>query len=140
MQLINKTPTFSLNDHWLVGFSDSEACFHARFRKTNYRFEYSVSQKHNANKKVLERILQLFYGGVIRPHTQPGHWSYYTVNISSRDIIVNYFTKFPLQTNRKLSFQEWKIIYEAIKNKQHLIPEQREQLSILSKTINPRSK
>ena len=89
IQLINKTPTFSLNDHWLVGFSDSEACFHARFRKTNYRFEYSVSQKHNANKKVLERIQQLFNGGVIRPHNQPGHWSYYTVNISSCDIIVN---------------------------------------------------
>lgn len=89
---------------------------------------------------MLERIQQLFNAGVIRPHNQPGHWSYYTVNISSWDIIVNYFTKFPLKTNKKLSFEKWKIIYEAIKNKQHLIPEQREQLSILSKTINPRSK
>lgn len=138
IQLINKTPTFSLNDCWLVGFSDSEACFHARFRKTNYRFEYSVSQKHDANKKVLERIQELFNAGVVKPHSQPGHWSYYTVNLSSCEIIVNYFSKFPLKTNKKLSFKKWKIIYEAIKNKQHLMPEQREQLSILSKTINPR--
>ena len=138
IQLINKTPTFSLNDCWLVGFSDSEACFHARFRKTNYRFEYSVSQKHDANKKVLERIQELFNAGVVKPHSQPGHWSYYTVNLSSCEIIVNYFSKFPLKTNKKQSFKKWKIIYEAIKKKQHLIPEQREQLSILSKTINPR--
>lgn len=104
--LINKTLTFSLNDHWLVDFSNSKACFHAPFRKTNYRFEYSVSQKHNANKKVLERIQQLFNAGVIRPHNQPGHWSYYTVNICLCDIIVNYFTKFPLKTNKQLSFEK----------------------------------
>jgi len=87
IKLINKTPIFSLNDYWLVGFSDSEAYFHARFRKTNYRFEYSVSQKHTANKTVLERIQQLFNAGVV-PHSQPGHWSYYTVNLSSCDIII----------------------------------------------------
>lgn len=137
IKLVNKTPIFSLNGYWLVGFSDSEACFHARFRKTNYRFEYSVSQKHTANKKVLERIQQLFNAGVVRPHSQSGHWSYYTVNLSSCDIIINYFIKFPLKTNKKLSFKKWKLIYEAIKNKQRLIPEQREQLIILSKTINP---
>nr|YP_009424190.1 laglidadg endonuclease [Ulva flexuosa]AQS79855.1 laglidadg endonuclease [Ulva flexuosa]ATP01413.1 hypothetical protein [Ulva flexuosa] len=136
IQLINKTPTFSLNDYWLVGFSDSEACFHARFRKTNYRFEYSVSQKHNANKKVLEHIQQLFNAGVVRPHNQPGHWSYYTVNISSCDIIVNYFTKFPLKTNKKLSFKKWKIIYEAIKNKQHLTFARSQRQGYLSKENN----
>lgn len=138
IKLVNRNIAFSLNDSWLVGFSDSEACFHARFRKTNYRFEYSVSQKHDANKVILQRIQQLFDAGVVRPHSQLGHWSYYTVNLSSCENIISYFTQFTLKTKKQLSFEKWKQIYVAIKSKLHLIPEQRAKLVILSKSINQR--
>lgn len=126
IELLNRNITFSLTDCWLIGFSDSEACFHARFRKKNFRFEYSVTQKHETNKVVLQHIQQLFDGGVVRPHSQRGHWSYYTVNFRSCENIINYFTKFSLRTKKRSSFEKWKQIYVAIKSKLHLIPEQRE--------------
>jgi LAGLIDADG endonuclease len=137
-RLLNRPVMFSLDDCWLVGFSDSEACFHARFRIKNYRFDYSLSQKYAENKPVLEHIQQLFNAGVVRPHSQPNNWSFYTTNLNSCEIIIGYFNKFPLKTKKQSSFEKWQQIYYAIKKGLHLLPEQRKKLVILSKLINPK--
>jgi hypothetical protein len=70
-------------------------------------------------------------------HSQLCHWSYYTVNFSSCENIINNFRKFSLKTKKRFSFEKWEQVYVAIKSKLHLIPEKREKLVVLSKSINP---
>lgn len=56
---LGNVPKFGLNDGWLCGFSDGEACFHARVHARNVRFEFSISQTGCA-KQVLETCIKPF--------------------------------------------------------------------------------
>ena len=69
LERCDRNPYPSLHDGWLSGFSDGEACYHARLRSRGYRFEYSLSQGGRGARPVLMHLRRWLDGGRVTPHS-----------------------------------------------------------------------
>uniref|UniRef100_S5U695 Homing endonuclease LAGLIDADG domain-containing protein n=1 Tax=[Candida] norvegica TaxID=49330 RepID=S5U695_9ASCO len=137
----------TLNDTWLLGFTDSEGCFTCSILNNNdnaYRVRYILTQKYDINKYVLEHILLLFNNyyndnisiGSIVPHSKKNIWELRINGLKNCNKILFYFNKFKLKTIKYNSFIKFKDILNDINNKDHLNPIKRSLLKKKAKNIN----
>lgn len=137
----------TLNDTWLLGFTDSEGCFTCSILNNNdnaYRVRYILTQKYDINKYVLEHILLLFNNyyndnisiGSIIPHSKKNIWELRINGLKNCNKILFYFNKFKLKTIKYNSFIKFKDILNDINNKDHLNPIKRSLLKKKAKNIN----
>ena len=141
INFINKTKDITLEDNWLVGFTDSEGCFHVSFskRKNSYSFLFEIAQKGEDNKIVLlDKLVSLFGVGRVNQHYHKGNWCYRISGLSDAYKLITYFDKFKFSffTKKRSSYLLWKQIHNSIVNKEHLDPVNRIKLISLSKTVN----
>lgn len=142
--IIYNNITLSLNDCWLLGITDAEGCFSSSILSNSYayRIRYILSQKWDVNKEVLSNILDLFGAniGSIVPHNEPNTWEIRINGVKNCEIILNYFDKHNLKTNKQLSYIRWKELLNRLKIGEHLCDKKRLILKELSKTINNKEK
>jgi len=141
INFINKTKDITLEDNWLVGFTDSEGCFHVSFSKKNngYSFLFELAQKGEDNKIVLlDKLVSLFGVGRVNQHYHKSNWHYRISGLSDADKLITYFDKFNFSflTKKRSSYLLWKQIHNSIVNKEHLDPVNRIKLISVSKTVN----
>ena len=141
LQPYSNTKEITLNDTWLVGFTDAEGCFHAGFslKNNSYRLVFDLAQKGADSKEIiLDKLIQLFKVGSVCRHYQENHWSYRVAGLSDTLLLINYFDKFEYSffTKKASSYLLWKQIRYFISQKEHLNPVQRQKLISLSKTVN----
>ena len=129
-------PRFTLNDGWLSGFSDGEACFHARVRTTRYRFEYSVSQGGVGARDTLLHLRHILGGGSVRPHSVPGAYTYAVTDLDVCGRISSYLERFPLRTTKALSHARWATLRSSLLRDDHRVPALRSGLVDLALSIN----
>jgi len=133
----------SLNHHWLSGITDAEGCFSCSMLSNSsnaYRFRYILTQKHEANRKVLQHIVNLF--NEINAFSALVNHSVATVlevrvnGVKNCSSLFNYFDVYTLKTNKVKSYRKWKEMSFKIKNKEHLHVGKRAELISLCKKIN----
>ena len=135
----------TLKDAWLSGFTDAEGCFTVSFLENSphaYRIRYIITQKWEANKKVLLHVAALlgFGPSIIVPHSIPHVWELRINGVNNISHIFSYFNNYPLRSNKRKSFSLFKDLYGRILNKEHLLKEKRQEMKILATLINPMSK
>lgn len=136
----------TLKDFWLSGFTDSEGCFSCSIsNRGHFVFSYSLAQSKEINISILKHIRNLFGHGRLytsKLKKKNDCWAdstyFFVTGIAQSKIVVGYFTKFPLKSKKRLSFEKWCEVRRAVEQKRHLIPEKRQKLATLLKKINPK--
>jgi len=133
----------SLTDHWLAGITDGEGSFTCSIlsnSSTAYRFRYILTQKHEANRNVLQHIVNLF--NAINASAAVVNHSVETVlevrvnGVKNCSNLFNYFDQYTLKTQKSDSYRKWKQVYAKIVGKEHLDNVKRIELISLCKQIN----
>lgn len=120
-----------IEDSWLAGFADGEACFSISFNlraKIKHGIEvrpsFSISQKRDGeglNYRTLSWIMNFFGGGAIRFSKSDQTWKYETrsiEHISKR--IIPYFEQRQLRTAKSRDFEKFRRVSSLINSKHHL--------------------
>ena len=134
--------TTSLKDGWISGISDAEGCFSCSFLSNSsaYRFRFILTQKWEANKHVLEVILNNFNmcaaKGSIVPHSNLNVWELRVNGVKNCEGLFAYFDRHSLITKKKDSYLKWKFIHSKIVKGDHLNYTSRLELVNLAKQIN----
>lgn len=134
----------NLDNSWITGFIDAEGCFSISLLSNNNKFNivFSISQKHEINKYVLNYILYLFNNsfnkklGQVYPHLKENVWELRINSLSNNLLLINYFKDNPLLTIKLNSYNKFTLILRLIKEGKHLIPEERLKIKELCKKIN----
>lgn len=133
----------TLQDGWLLGFTDAEGCFSCSLlsNSVGFRFRFTLSQKWLINKPVLDHIASLFASAkpVVSPHSQKDNWELIISGLENNTYLFTYFDNFAFcgfYSKKYQSYLKWKIIHARLLNKEHLIPEGRLELGKLSQEIN----
>jgi hypothetical protein len=71
---VGRTLLPTLQDTWLLGFTEAEGCFHARRNAGSFVTLYSLSQNGKDNLAVFTHIINLFGKGRIEGPTQNNHY------------------------------------------------------------------
>lgn len=148
IQPIMELKQVSLHDYWLSGITDAEGCFSISFLKNSkhaFTVRFILSQKWDANKNVLNTILNLFelknngkpIGSVVKHSNPIANVFELRINgVKNQNQIFEYFDKFPLKTKKSKSYFIYKEILQEIIKGVHLTPQGRENLKKKAKTIN----
>ncbi len=136
----------SLKDYWLTGITDGEGSFTCSILSNSsnaYRFRYILTQKHEANRKVLQHIVNLFNeinaSGVVVNHSIETVLEVRVNGIKNCSNLFNYFDEYTLKTNKAKSYCKWKEISFKLKAKEHLDAKKRGEIISLCKDINHHS-
>lgn len=105
----NQLPSLE-NNGWLSGFTDADGCFNAvQTRNFRYslgwrlRLRFILDQK--SEKDLLRKVKNLFGSGVVSRRQEVDEmWRFACTSIPSHQVIVGYFSRYPLRTVKKVSF------------------------------------
>ncbi|CAK7920264.1 putative LAGLIDADG endonuclease (mitochondrion) [[Candida] anglica] len=139
-----KLPT--LKDNWLLGFTDGEGCFTCSMTNNGtmaYRVRFILTQKYEANKYVLEHMLNLFNMhnktkktlGMVLPHSASDCWEMRFNGLKNCKKMLFYFDENKLLTKSN-SYNKWKEMLNKMENGDHKDPMKRLELIKLSKLVN----
>ena len=111
---------FNLDNSWFSGFIDAEGCFNACIKnEIHLKKRFTLTQK-NANHFFKE--FKLFFPSY--SHTiYKKEKMYEQVQISSYTsllILIDYLDKFPLKSNKIISYKRWKRVFFYLKFKESL--------------------
>lgn len=136
---LNIKPT--LNDHWLMGFTEAEGCFHISSTQLS-RVMFIVSQKWEMNLPILSEFILLFKTGRIVPHSVNNNYGYIIQGAWECTNIYTYFDKVPFRSLKKESYLLWKDLNKRVINKEHLSSESSVKIEMvaLAKKINSRNR
>lgn len=132
----------SLKDGWLSGITDGEASFTCSLLSNSsaFRFRYILTQKWEANKYVLEHIINIFdeylVKGSVVPHSAQNVWELRINGVKNCKGLFTYFDEYSLITKKKDSYLKWKLIHSRLVNGDHLNDTSRIELINLAKQIN----
>lgn len=134
----------SLEDLWLLGFTEAEGCFTISFLSNNiaYRTRYILSQKEDINLPILSYLIKQFGVGVIESHHQKENYSYIVSGLNNVIQIYFYFDNnlqhfLGIKRNSYLPFKD---VNNRIKAGDHLNEVTRKELVLMSNNINSASK
>jgi len=141
---INNNVLPLLNNSWLSGFIDAEGCFNVTLlkRKTmtlgyQVKLRFMIDQKDSLDTMlIIKDQLNLFL-----THRKQKGLDTFMYRIESNSfkkvpLIVQYLNKFRLKTKKQESFDKWVLVYELVKNKNHLTKDGLNEIRLLSKQIN----
>lgn len=117
---INETSNFY--NHWIAGFSDTDASFqinivHKKDRfKPEIKLNFQIDQK---DKNVLFSIKE-FFGGNIGYRKSQDTYYYGSTSFGSAKKVIKYFDAFHLQSSKHRNYLKWRKAYLLIQNNKHL--------------------
>nr|YP_009640141.1 LAGLIDADG endonuclease [Synchytrium endobioticum]QCQ68573.1 LAGLIDADG endonuclease [Synchytrium endobioticum]QCQ68592.1 LAGLIDADG endonuclease [Synchytrium endobioticum]QCQ68763.1 LAGLIDADG endonuclease [Synchytrium endobioticum]QCQ68782.1 LAGLIDADG endonuclease [Synchytrium endobioticum]QCQ68839.1 LAGLIDADG endonuclease [Synchytrium endobioticum] len=130
----------SLEDQWLLGFTEAEGCFSISFlnNSTAFRTRYIVSQKGAGNLPVLSHLITLFGKGVIEGHSKKDNYSYIMSGLSNIQLVYPYFdlNLHNFVGIKKSSYLAFKDVNDRIAMGHHLTPSTRSELQLMARAIN----
>ena len=130
----------TLNDSWISGITDGEGCFSSSLLSNSsaYRIRYILTQKWESNKYVLEHISTLFNQSLasVQPHTANNVFELRVNGVKNIRNLFPYFDKYSLKTQKKESYDKWKLLCHKLEKGEHLNNISRKELIELSKSIN----
>jgi len=140
----NNKNNISLDNSWISGFIDAEGCFTATLRvDPRYKSGYKLVLRFIIDQKLEDNVLfyigKLFGKQKIDARKKINGMSR-LILYSNFDILISYLTKFPLRTNKKLSYLRWKRLFFYAKQENLLATTQNEKafakLKRLIKSLN----
>jgi hypothetical protein len=123
----NKPVIPTLSDSWLCGFTDAEGCFNVtitirrdtKIPSTRIRLRYILDQNNYLNNFL--HIKGLFNSGYISPKPKHPHQFRFTIDgFKSIPRVIDYFTIYPLKTNKIISYNLWIKVFSMVLKKEHL--------------------
>jgi len=132
----------TLKDGWISGITDGEGSFTCSLlsNSTGYRFRYILTQKWDANKPVLEHIINIFNQclakGSVVPHSVYNVWEIRINGVKNCKGLFAYFDQYNLITKKVYSYSKWKIIHSRLIKGDHLNEVTRQELVTLAKQVN----
>nr|YP_010608703.1 hypothetical protein PNX16_mgp068 [Drechslerella dactyloides]WAN89783.1 hypothetical protein [Drechslerella dactyloides] len=132
----------SLKDGWISGITDGEGSFTCSLLSNSsaYRFRYILTQKWEANKLVLEHIINIFseylVQGSVVPHSINDIWEIRINGVKNCKGLFTYFDEYSLIIKKKDSYLKWKLLHSRLVKKDHLNDNSRLELIELAKQIN----
>ena len=121
--ILPPTKTVSLSNHWLVGFTDADGCFHISVVKSkshsigySIRLEYSLKQNDSLPLTLLYNFINK--GNLSQYNT--GIWCYKSTGYSTAYILIQYFDVYNLQSSKFVNFLKFRKVYIMITNGLHL--------------------
>lgn len=139
---ITTSNQITLENPWLLGFTEAEGCFTISFLNNSlaFRTRYIISQKGDINVPILSQLILLFNGGLIEAHSKKDNYSYIMSGITNVEKLDIYFDKYEFQGIKGQSYIAFKELNKRIKNKDHMDLEKRKELVLLSHNINKKLK
>jgi len=127
----------TLNDHWLVGFTDAEGYFSLSLfsNSIGYRLKFIISNNWEVNKNVLLHISSIFGVGTVSSHSSSNNWELIINGIKNTSHILPYFETHELYSKKKESYYLWKQLRNQLINGDHLNNEYRLEMVKLAKSI-----
>lgn len=118
----NKLPSFE-NNGWLSGFTDADGCFNAmQIKDSRYnlgwrlRLRFILDQK--SEKDLLEKVKNFLGSGLIsRRQEVDDMWRLTCTSIPTHRVVINYFSRYPLRTVKKVSFLRFVSLLRYITNR-----------------------
>jgi hypothetical protein len=135
---ITTTVLPTLNDSWLLGFTDAEGCFSVSFLappSIAFRVRFMLAQKYAINLPVLQHLTTLI-GGTVTPHSVQDVNELRVSGVSNLFMVTRYFDSYTLLTKKAASYEVWKQLAASIQRKEHLDPIRRAELKALAATVN----
>lgn len=135
----------SLKDGWISGITDGEGSFTCSllYNSLAYRFRFILTQKWEANKPVLEHIINIFSQstnylckGSVVPHSANNVWEIRINGVKNCKELFTYFDEYNLITKKRESYSKWKVIHSKLVNGDHLKIDSRQILVGLAKQVN----
>lgn len=121
----------SISEQWMTGFTDGEGTFHIGISKNptmklgfQVLLEFVITQ-HKRDEQLLNKIKNYFKVGVVRHSNSRGDILCYRVRSRKhlREVILPFFEKNGLQTQKKFDFQKFKQVFNLMEKEEHLTPE-----------------
>lgn len=134
----NNLPT--LNDAWLLGFTEAEGCFTISFLSNSnaFRTRFILTQKGDRNLPVLSHFINLFGIGKIEGHSKKDNYSFIINGLKN---VINIYPYFDSNLSKflgikKNSYIAFKNLNNRIEKGDHLNDSIRKELVVLSQSIN----
>jgi hypothetical protein len=119
---------------YIVGLTDGEGCFYVNVRDRNSRWKPLVAthfyiKLREDNRELLEEVKQSFGCGAVyfQKENRPNHSSCYRFEINSRrdikEVLLPFFEKHPLHGPKRIDFETFRKIAEAVDSGEHTTPE-----------------
>jgi len=132
----------TLDSAWLSGFVDAEGCFNVSIRArlaaiVGFRTTLCFLLDQQFEQEILSLIATLFGTGHVSLRTGTNEVYRLTVgSFKSLPIIIAYFTRFPLKSHKKETYERWCEIYSLMLNKEHLKQPGFDRIRALAKLVN----
>lgn len=114
-----------INPYFITGFSDGKSSFSINILKlSRMRLGLRVNLKfgivlNSKDLQLLELIKSYFNVGKIKIGKKKCH--FIVTSIKDLEVIINHFENYPLVTSKSVDYQLFKLVFEIVKTKNHLI-------------------
>lgn len=130
----------SLDNQWLLGFTEAEGCFTISLLSNSkaFRTRFILSQKGDVNLPILSHLTLLFQAGKIEGHSNKDNYSFIVSGLKSVQHIWPYFDNnlSHFLTSKKASYLAFKEVNDSLEQGLHLNPEKRKELITKCQLIN----
>lgn len=136
---IPKEPNLpSLDNNWLLGFTEAEGCFTISFLSNSvaFRTRFILAQKGDINVPILSKLLLLFNSGSLEAHSKKDNFVYILSGLKNLPNLYAYFDKCEFIGIKGISYRLFKEVNQRIMNQEHLNLETRKELVLIAKNIN----
>ena len=145
LHLQSKCLKLTLNSAWLAGFTDAEGCFNVNIvprlaSVVGFRTTLRFVLDQQFEREILLLIASLLGTGHVSCRASTNKVYRLTVDsFKHLPSLIFYFSNFPLKSHKKISFENWCVIYTKMLNKEHLRQPGFDQIKSLAKLVNKHS-
>ena len=132
-----------MDPNWIRGFVDAEGCFSIIILKrsqlkTGWGVEAKFSIVLHEKDRIILELVQSYFGGIgkIYPHGKIGVQFQVSSLQELTNIIIPFFNKYPLITQKKVDFILFKEIVDLMSRKEHLTIEGLRKILALKASLN----